>query len=47
MTSQALQPVPELSLEKVYDEAIVPHAIDLPLLLARDLLRKLLELIFP
>jgi len=34
-------------LEKVYDETVVPHAIDLPLLLARDLLGKLLELLFP
>jgi hypothetical protein len=34
-------------LEKIYDDAIVPLAIDLPLLLARDLLRKLLELLFP
>lgn len=47
VTSHALQPIPKLSLEKVHDDAIVAHAIDLPLLLARDLLRKFLELLFP
>lgn len=34
-------------MEKVNDDAIVPHAIYLPFLLAYDLLRKFLKLLFP
>jgi hypothetical protein len=45
-TRHAFQPVPKLSLEKVNDDAIVPHAVYLPLLLARDLLWQLFELLF-
>lgn len=44
MTSHTLHPIPELPLEKVDNDAIVPHPIYPPLLLARDLLRQLLEL---
>jgi hypothetical protein len=46
VTRHAFQPVPKLPLEKVNDDAIVPHAVYLPLLLARDLLRQLFELLF-
>jgi hypothetical protein len=46
-TGLALQPISELALEKVNDDAIVPHAIDLPFLLACNLLGKLLQLLFP
>jgi hypothetical protein len=33
-------------LEKVNDDAVIPHTINLPFLLACDLLRKLLKLLF-
>lgn len=44
MTSETLHPVPVLPLEEVHDQAIVAHAVYLPLLLARDLRRQVLEL---
>ena len=47
MTCEALHSVPILSLEEVDDEAVIAHAVDLPLLFARDLCRHLLELGFP
>ncbi len=47
MAGKALHSVPILSLEEVDDEAIVAHAVDLPLLFASDLCRQLLELRFP
>ena len=46
MARQTLQPIAELSLEIVDNEAVVPPAIDLPLLLAGDLLRQLLQFRF-
>ena len=44
MTRQTLHPIPILPLEEVHNQTIVSHAIDLPLLLARDLGRQPLEL---
>lgn len=46
MARKALHSVPILSLEEVYDKAVIAHAVDLPLLFARDLRRQLLELGF-
>ena len=46
MTRHTLQPIPELPLEKVDNETVIPHPINLPLLFARDLLRQLLQLGF-
>ena len=43
---QTLQPTPVLPLEEVHDKTIVPHAVQLPLLLARQLRRELLQLRF-
>jgi hypothetical protein len=47
VAGHALQSISELALEKVNDDAIIPHAIDLPFLLACNLLWKFLELLFP
>ena len=47
MTGQTFHPIPVLPLEEVHHEAIVAHAVDLPLLLARDLRWQLLQFGFP
>lgn len=47
MARQAFEAVPELALEEVYDEAVIAHPPNLPLLFARNLHRQLLELCFP
>lgn len=47
MARQALETIPELALEEVDDEAVITHAPDLPLLLARYLYGQLLKLSFP
>ena len=44
VTREALHAVPILPLEEVDDEAVVAHAVDLPLLLARNLRGHPLEL---
>lgn len=40
---QTLEPIAELALEKIHYQAVVAHSIDLPLLVARDLLWQSLE----
>jgi hypothetical protein len=47
VTGQALQSISKLSLEKINDDAVIPHAIDLPFLFTCNLLWKLLKLLFP
>ena len=47
MAGETLHTVAVLSLEEVDDKAIVAHAVDLPLLLARDLRWQLLQFGFP
>lgn len=47
VTGHTLKSISELSLEKIDDDAIIPHAIDLPFLFACNLLWKLLELLLP
>ena len=44
MASEALHAVAVLSLEEVHNEAVVAHAVDLPLLFARELRRQPLKL---
>ena len=44
---QTLQAAPVLTLEEVDNQTIVAHAVHLPLLLARNLGRKLLKLCLP
>jgi hypothetical protein len=46
MARQARQLVPKLPLEALHDEAIVTHAINLPLAFAHDLRRQRLEIMF-
>ena len=47
MTCQTLHPVPELSLEEVHDQTIVPALVGLPLLLTRNLQREPFKLRLP
>jgi hypothetical protein len=44
LTSHALQPVSELTLEIVYNEAIIPHSVRGPFLGAGNVRRQPLEL---
>ena len=47
MARKALHSVPILSLEEVYDKAVIAHAVDLPLLFAPRLFQQRLELDSP
>lgn len=46
MASKTLQPIPELSLEEINNNAVVPRLPQPPLLLASDLRAQTLELRF-
>ena len=43
VTSETFEAIAVLALEQIHDEAIVPHLVDLPLLLRSDFWRERLE----